>query len=86
MNNNNIVIPNTLNITINTNVPGYPTLSYTSSMSLQNDSSNKHNLYFNPLYPLKKSVIDKVPEDIRISEFFNKGLFQSLINFMVIKQ
>ena len=62
------IIPNTLNITIKTNIPGYQTLRYTSTMSLQNDSE-KHNLYFTPLYPLKKSVIDKVPENFRISEF-----------------
>ena len=41
--NTSIVIPNTLNITINTNVPGYQTLRYTSNMSLQNDTE-KHNL------------------------------------------
>ena len=29
---------------------------------------------------LDKDIIQKIPEKIRISEFFNKSLFESLIN------
>jgi hypothetical protein len=73
-----ITIPNTLTITINTSVPGYQTIKYTPDMTIKNTS--ERTVWFDPLVPLEKSVIDKVPENIRVLEFFNKGLFESLIN------
>jgi hypothetical protein len=44
------------------------------------DDKDSNSVRFNPLVKLDKSVIEKVPENLRIKEFFNKGLFESLIN------
>ena len=72
-------IPNELKITINTSIPGFQTIKYTPSMTLK-DAKNISSIYFNPLIKLDKFVIEKVPENLRIKEFFNQGLFESLIN------
>ena len=72
-------IQNELKITINTSIPGFQTIKYNPSMTLK-DAKNISSLYFNPLVKLDKSVIEKVPENLRIKEFFNQGLFESLIN------
>ena len=74
-------IPNQLNITINTSIPGFQKVIYKPSMTLDNISSDDNSVIFNPLIKLNKSVIDKIPENLRIKEFFNKGLFQSLLNY-----
>jgi len=74
-------IPNELKITINTSVPGYQTLLYNPNMTIQTISKDDQNIQFNPMVKLKKEAVDKVPENIKIKEFFNKGLFQSLIHF-----
>jgi hypothetical protein len=44
------------------------------------DDKDSNSVRFDPLVKLDKSVIEKVPENLRIKEFFNKGLFESLIN------
>jgi len=72
------IIPNELKININTSVPGFQTIKYNSSMTIKDKDKNQ--VCFNPLVKLDKNIIDKIPEKIRISEFFNKGLFESLIN------
>jgi len=72
-------IPNELKITINTSIPGFQTIKYKPSMTLKDDKDS-NSVRFNPLVKLDKSVIEKVPENLRIKEFFNKGLFESLIN------
>jgi hypothetical protein len=71
-------IPNQLKITINTTIPGSQRLHYIPSMTIPN--STKETIQFNPLVKLKESVIQKVPEDLRVKEFFDSGLFDSLIN------
>jgi len=73
------IIPNELKITINTNIPGFQNFKYKPSMTFPNDKSD-NNIQFNPLIKLKSSVINSLPTDIQKKEFFNKGLFQSLIN------
>ena len=77
-NSKNIPIPNSLTITINTSVPGYQTIKYKPAMTIKNTDDNT--IWFDPLVPLDQSVINKIPESIRVLEFFNKGLFESLIN------
>jgi len=74
-------IPNQLNITINTSIPGYQKVIYKPSMTIENLSSDDNSVRFDPLIKLNKSVIDKIPQNLRIKEFFNKGLFQSLLNY-----
>jgi len=72
-------IPNQLNITIRTSIPGFQKINYKPSMSLDNVSADDSSVRFNPLIKLDKSVIDKIPENLRIKEFFNKNLFESLL-------
>ena len=79
-NQNSIPIPNALTITINTSVPGYQTIKYKPNMTLPDIDKELTTIWFDPLIPLNQSVINKVPENIKVFEFFNKGLFRSLIN------
>uniref|UniRef100_A0A6C0ERT8 OTU domain-containing protein n=1 Tax=viral metagenome TaxID=1070528 RepID=A0A6C0ERT8_9ZZZZ len=74
-------IPNELKITINTSIPGFQKITYKPSMSIPDISKDDNVVMFNPLIKLKESTIEKIPENMRIKEFFNKGLFDSLINF-----
>jgi hypothetical protein len=73
-----MIIPNTLTITIQTNIPGHQVINYTSEFSLLKDNRKK-NVLFTPIFQLKQSVINTIPDNLKIEEFFNKGLFQSLI-------
>ena len=78
---NNELIPNQLNITINTSVPGFQKIKYKSFMTIPDISKDSKNVIFNPLFKLNKNVVDKVPENLRKKQFFDKGLFESLINY-----
>ena len=80
-NTKDIPIPNALTITINTSVPGNQTIKYKPNMSIKNIDKDLKTVWFDPLVSLDQSVIDKVPENIKVLEFFNKGLFESLINY-----
>jgi hypothetical protein len=51
-------------------------------MTIPTIRRDDNKLHFNPLIPLNSSKINKVPEDIRKKQFFNEGLFESLLNFM----
>jgi len=75
-----IPIPNALTITINTSVPGYQKIKYKPKMTIPNIDEDETTIWFEPLVSLNQSVINKVPENIKVLEFFNKGLFNSLIN------
>jgi hypothetical protein len=70
-------IPDELKIILKTNVPGFQTISYRPNMTVPNEKSKS--IEFNPLVKLKQSVIDSIPENVRIREFFDVGLFNSLI-------
>ena len=67
-----------IEIIINTSIPGFQTITYKPAMTIPGDTSNS--VQFNPLVKLNKSVIDSLPKNIQVKEFFNRGLFQSLIN------
>ena len=71
-------IPNELKITINTSIPGFQNIRYKPNMTIQDEKSNS--VQFNPLVKLQKSVIASLPKNIQVKEFFNSGLFYSLIN------
>jgi hypothetical protein len=75
----NPIVPDQLNIIIRTSIPGHQQIIYKPSMTIKNIDSK--GVQFNPLIKLNKSKIDSIPEDYRIKEFFNKGLFQSLLNY-----
>jgi hypothetical protein len=79
-------IPNTLSITINTSIPGHQIVKFKPNMLIQNISKDDNKVYFNPQIPLNQSIINKIPQKIRVLEFFNKGLFNSLINLHGVKK
>lgn len=70
-------IPTTLTIYINTSIPGSQFIKYNPTMTIPNVDSK--NVYFNPLVKLSQSIIDKTPKQDMISQFFEKGLFKTLI-------
>lgn len=75
------VIPNELIVTLNTSIPGYQKIKYNGTMTIKDINKDDSTIRFDPLIKLNKAVIDKIPEKYRIKEFFNKGLFQSLLNY-----
>ena len=74
-------IPNSLNITLNTSIPGEQVIKYKPSMSIQDIKETT--VLFNPLIKLNASVMNKIPSDKLQLEFFNKGLFHSLNNLNI---
>ena len=74
-------IPNELNIIINTSVNGYQKIEYKPFMTIPDISRDDNTIRFNPMIKLNKNIVDKVPENLRKKQFFNKGLFDSLLNF-----
>ena len=72
-----ITIPDQLNITIRTSIPGYQKIEYKPSMTIK-DSDSK-GVQFNPLIRLNKSTVEKIPLEYRTKQFLNKGLFNSLL-------
>jgi hypothetical protein len=75
------IIPNSLTITINTSIPGHQTIKFKPNMLITSLSKDDNTVYFNPQILLNQSKINNVPKNIRVLEFFNKGLFNSLINY-----
>ena len=75
------IVPNELKITINTSIPGFQTIKYNPSMTIKNSSKDESKIFFNPLIKISDSVIEKIPENLKKKQFFDKGLFQSLLNF-----
>jgi hypothetical protein len=74
-----MIIPNTLTIMLQTSIPGLQKIKFKPSMIIPGDKQEEE-VYFNPLIKLNKNIIEKIPENIRVGEFFNKNLFDSLIN------
>lgn len=63
-------IPYELVISINTSIPGYTTLIFKPSMIIKNISNDDNTVIFNPLIKLKKSIINKIPEEIKKKRIF----------------
>jgi hypothetical protein len=74
-----LIFPDQLNIIIRTSVPGFQRIEYKPSMTIKD--SDEKGVKFNPLIKLHQSTINKIPQEYRIKQFFNKGLFQSLLNY-----
>lgn len=74
-------IPNELIITINTSIPGYQKITYRPSMTIPNISHTDNKILFDPLVKLNKKKLDEIPENFRKKQFFNKGLFESLLRY-----
>ena len=75
------IIPNSLSITIHTDIPGYQNINFKPSMIDPHIGDSSKVVWFNPLVKLDTNVIDKVPKKMRITEFFKKDNFRSLINY-----
>ena len=74
------VIPNQLIIRLITGEPRYPIIEYTPSMTFPK-MSNLKKVYIDPLIEYDKSLIlSNVPKQFQILEFFEPGLFSSMIN------
>ncbi len=73
-----VTIPDQLNITINTSIPGFQKIEYNPSMTIK-DTSEK-TVQFDPLFKLEQSTINRIPPEYKVKQFFNKGLFMSLKN------
>jgi hypothetical protein len=71
-------IPNELVIILRTSIPGFQTIIYKPNMTIPGEKNRS--VQFNPLVKLNKSIINSIPKEIQVKEFFNKGLFESLIN------
>lgn len=74
-------IPDSIIININTSIPGSQSIKFTPSMIDPKIDKDNNTVYFNPLVKLDKAVIAKVPEHLRVVEFFKKNYFTSLTNF-----
>ena len=75
------IVPDQLNITINTSVPGYQKITYKPSMTIKDISKDDKTIQFNPLVKLNQTIVDKIPENLRKKQFFNRDLFKSLITY-----
>jgi hypothetical protein len=79
-NKDKIIIPDQLNITINTGIPGLKKIKFNPSMI--NKGSYGKQLMFNPMIKLNENIISKIPQEYRTKYFFDKNSFQSLLNKM----
>ena len=75
------IVPNQLNITINTSVPGFQKIIYKPSMTTKDIGKDDKAIQFDPLVKLNQTTIDKIPENLRKKQFFNRDLFKSLIAY-----
>jgi hypothetical protein len=50
-------------------------------MTMKDIKSDDKTIRFDPLIKLNKDSIDKIPENYRIKQFYNRELFQSLLNY-----
>ena len=73
------LIPKLFKIRIKTNVPGFQDFEFQGSMIDKNVSSSKKGVLIYPLIKLNQSIVDKKPESIRKKEFFDEGLFKTLL-------
>jgi len=76
----NYDIHNELKITINTSIPGYQKIDFKPSMVKTDLNGKNDKIYFDPLIKISEKSVDYIPENMRISSFLNKGLFESLLN------
>jgi len=71
---------NELKITINTSIPGYQKIEFKPSMVVSDSNVEDNRVYFDPLIKISENTINYIPDDMRKTSFFNKGLFDSLLN------
>ena len=71
-------IPDQLNITLITSIPGSQKITYKPHMTIKDLSEST--VRFDPTIKLNQSVVNTVPEKLRIKQFFDSGLYESLKN------
>ena len=81
-------IPDTLEVDLNTNIPGFQTMRYKPYMSIPTIGQRDDHIIFNPLIRLEKSKITdvRIPEQIQRKQFLNQGLFDSMVYFHNTRQ
>jgi len=79
----NYDIDNEIKITINTSIPGFQKLEFKPSMIDTSLSERDNKVFFNPLAKINQNSVNSVPENMRKKSFFNRGLFESLLNYSV---
>jgi hypothetical protein len=81
-------IPDTLEIDLHTNIPGFQTIRYKPYMSFPTISQLDDHVIFNPLMKLEKAKITdaRIPEPIQRKQFLNQGLFDSMVYFHNTRQ
>jgi hypothetical protein len=72
-----MITPDTITITIYTQIPGSQVIKYSPNMTVP--KSEDKFVLFNPLVKLNEKILQKLPKEIQVSEFFNKGFFISLL-------
>jgi len=72
------ILPNEITFMLKTQIPGLQEIEYMPYMTIPREK-NRH-IYFDPLIKLSEEIINKVPEDLRIKQFFDANLFKSLVN------
>jgi len=72
------IVPNSLNITLNTSIPGNKVIAYKPSMTLSEVKENT--VLFNPLIKLNAREMTQISREKLQLTFFNKTLFHSLNN------
>ena len=70
-------VPTTLPIYITTTIPGSQFIKYKPNMTIP--SIEEKNVLFNPLVKLSQNIIDKTPQQDKVTQFFEKGLFHTLM-------
>ena len=80
--NEQIKIPKTLYIIINSAIPILGKFYYSPDMSIKNNNLiNTTNLIFNPLIKLNADYIKQIPDyEQRVAIFFNKGSYNNIVN------
>lgn len=78
---NFINVPDELDIVLHTSVPLLGSFYYSPSMSIRNKNLiSQQNLIFNPLYKLDKNSLNNIPDyETRVSHFFNRSAFESML-------
>ena len=83
--NNYEPVPNQLNINIRTSIPGHQFIQFKGANLKIDLGKDSHSVLFNPMIKIPQEIIKKIPESIRKTQFFKKGYYDSLMNYIKTK-
>lgn len=78
-------VPNQLNINIRTSIPGHQFIQFKGENLKLDLGKDYQSVLFNPTLKLPQEIIKKIPENIRKTQFFKKGYYESLMNYIKTK-